>query len=154
LDPSFVNELGLRMSGGKEVSGTGAGSIPTRSVGRVTADLKGARFTMSAPIVVDLSKVPIPNWTRGLVGAELFENYVVRIDPAQKTLMLYEPRTFHYSGGGSAIPFVLANHRLYFNATLTVRPGLSVTHRLRVDTGSGDSIDDAIVSQSRSTQKT
>src|SRR5262249_1191358 len=77
LDSSFVNELGLRTSGGKEVSGTGAGSIPTRSVGRVTADLKGARFTMSAPIVVDLSKVPIPNWTRGLVGAELFENYVV-----------------------------------------------------------------------------
>lgn len=73
-------------------------------VGPVQATIGAATFRMSDPIVTDLSKVPIASSTRGLMGAELFERYVVRIDPRAQTLTLYEPQRSDTRGAASASP--------------------------------------------------
>jgi hypothetical protein len=103
---------------------------------------------------VDLSKVPVPARGYGLVGAEFLEQYVVRIDPVAHTIAFYDPNRFVYSGSGKSLPLELTNSRLYIQVGLAARPDELVQRKLRVDTGSEDSIDDDTVRRSPITQKT
>ena len=89
-----------------------------------------------------------------MLGAEFLEQYVVRIDPAAHTIALYDPNTFVYKGDGKSLPLEFTNSRLYVHIGLVVKPGELVERRLRVDTGSEDSIDDDSVRSSLATQKT
>jgi DNA-binding winged helix-turn-helix (wHTH) protein len=101
-----------------------------------------------------LSKVPVPVKADGLLGAEFLEQYVLRIDPVAHTIAFYDPNTFTYRGEGKSIPLELTNSRLYVHVGLAPKPGELVERKLRVDTGSEDSIDDDIVRNSPATQKT
>jgi hypothetical protein len=79
---------------------------------------------------------------------------VVRIDGAKRTLTLYDPASFRPDGHGAALPLSTDGSRLYLEATLWIRPGLKVVHKLRIDTGSEDSVNDPAVKLARVVQKT
>ncbi len=83
----------------------------------------------------------------GLVGADFFERYVVRLDPIRQMLTVAEPGTFRTRG--SSVPLILDHDRLYVNMTLTPAGSGSETHRVRIDTGSGDAVSDNLVRKSR-----
>src|SRR5262249_49532197 len=87
----------------------------------------------------------------GLLGADLFQRFVVRLDPIRQTLTLTNPATF--KGSGSSVPLILDQDRLYVNMTLTLPGGESETHRVRIDTGSGDAVSDNMVRRSSEHRK-
>src|SRR5262249_19931052 len=82
----------------------------------------------------------------GLVGADLFERYTVRLDPVRQTLTLAEPGTVQVSG--SSVPLTLDEGALYVSMTLTPVGGAAETHRVRIDSGSGDAVSDNLVRRS------
>ncbi len=148
FDPRFVNELGLKTETASSVTGTGKGSVTTSRTGPVTMTLHDVTVQVPEPWVIDLSKVPIPRATKGLVGTEIFKTYVVRIDPLQSTFSVFDPTTYRYTGQGASLPLFTENGKLFLEADLEVPAGHVVTHKLRIDIGSESSVNDEIVRQS------
>jgi hypothetical protein len=72
----------------------------------------------------------------GLLGSDLFELYVVDIDPANGTVRLHEPHRWSYGGSGHVIPLIIDSRRPFVKARVITESGKSAKVRLMVDTGS------------------
>jgi hypothetical protein len=148
FDPTFAEELGLETKAAPPTTGTGTGAVQKSHTGPVTMDLNGLKVPVPEPWVIDLSKAPMPRSIRGLVGAELFKNYVVRMDPTESTFTVFDAVSFRYDGKGASIPLLVEGDKLFLEAELEVPAGKKVTHKLRIDTGSESSVNDEVVRQS------
>ena len=145
IDPSLVKELALRITRSSTTTGTGQGNIGIQQTEPMELALGSLRIKIHEPWVIDLSGVPIPKWTRGLVGAEFFESYVVEIDPDAPSLRFYNPTSFQPDAEFKSIPLITQDHKMFVDATLIVSEKKRVTDRLRIDTGSEDSVADDVV---------
>lgn len=154
IDPSLMRELGLAPIGAATTRGAGKGDVALQRVRPLAMAVGSARLTVAEPWVIDLSGVPIPKWTRGLIGAEWFEAFVVQLDAERPAVRLIDPRTFRPPADAVAFPLEDADHRFFMRVTLDVNRGLTVERRVRIDTGSGDAVGDEIVRQARETRET
>jgi hypothetical protein len=74
----------------------------------------------------------------GFLGADLFERYVVEIEPVTQRLLLHDPETFAYRGDGFELPLEVVDRRPIVHGTVVIEgDGKEVPVRLVVDTGSG-----------------
>jgi len=154
IDTAVADKLGIKALANGVIHGAGKGDVSADDAGDVALTVGGITTHVPHAKIVDLSKVPLPSKTDGLLGAEFFEKYVVRIDPEQHIIAFYNPQTFAYIGHGSSIPLELTNSRLYVHMGLEAIPGQLLDRRLRVDTGSEDSVDDDTVRSAPTQQKT
>jgi Aspartyl protease len=154
IDTALAKSLHLSAISSGIIHGAGKGDVSANDAGDVELTLGRLRTRVPHAKIVDLSKVPVPAKGYGLIGAEFLEQYVVRIDPLAHTIDFYDPKAFVYRGKGQSLPLELTNSRLYIQAGLAAKPGQPVQRRLRVDTGSEDSIDDDTIRSSSVTQKT
>lgn len=148
FDPKFAQKLGLKIGSAPPTTGTGAGSVPKSHSQPAVMRLNDLKVDLPQPWVIDLSKAPLPAAVKGLVGAELFKNFVVRMDPGKSTFTVFDPASYHYDGSGASIPLLLEGDKLFLEASLEVPAGKNVTHKLRIDTGSESSVNDEVVKQS------
>lgn len=74
--------------------------------------------------------------------------YVVEIDYEAAVLTLRDPKTFHYAGGGEAIPFALVKNTPRVRAKIAVGGRPAEERLLLVDSGSEDALDDDLLAQS------
>jgi predicted aspartyl protease len=154
IDPRLQHELGLPVLTSGTTTGTGAGSVALQHAAAARMKIGTVEIALPDPWVIDLSRVPISADARGLVGAELFKAYVVRIDPRRRTLEIFDRAGFRPERGAASIPLVLDGDKMFVDLRLDVRPGLSVTERLRVDTGAQESVNDPIVEQALERRRT
>jgi hypothetical protein len=154
IDPFIVEELGLTVTGTMTTKGTGEGDVPVRTVAPLDMRIGDVTLKIAEPWVIDLSGVPIPKWVHGLVGAEFFEAYVVELDPERATMRFFDPATFRKPHGAVAVPLEDANHRFFMRVTIDVNGKEHVERRVRIDTGSGDSVGDEIVRKGRRVRET
>jgi hypothetical protein len=102
IGPAMVTELGLATHGKLKVTGGGEGAV-TGADGVVdTLDIGGAR--------IDHPRFDSFEWNktfprRLLVGLEVLQRYVVRIDFDAMTMTLTRPDAFDYRGAGAIVPF-------------------------------------------------
>jgi len=71
----------------------------------------------------------------GLLGSDLFEHFVVDIDPRRGTVLLHDAASFTYRGSGHVVPLVIDRRRPFVTARITTVDGRSLKARLMVDTG-------------------
>src|SRR6185369_5336017 len=71
----------------------------------------------------------------GLVGLDLFLNYVVEIDYAAKQLTLYDPQSYVYSGAGDSVPLMLRDGHFFVPARINIQDRGELVGRFVVDTG-------------------
>lgn len=154
IDTVAAQTLHVNAKSSGIIHGTGKGDVSANDAGEVQFTFGGLTTRVPHAKIVDLSKVPVPVKADGLIGAEFLEQYVLRIDPVAHTIAFYDPNTFTYRGQGKSLPLELTNSRLYVHVGLAAKPGEFVRRKLRVDTGSEDSIDDDTVRNSPATQKT
>ncbi len=139
-DPYLANALGLKVSEAGLARGMGSGA--TRVLIAEDACIRGdGQVFLRAPLVVhDIGGRLAAMAGRdidGFLGAELFERYVVEIDPTGRRLLLHDPATFVYSGGGEIFPLEVVDRRPVVEARVVVEAGKKpVPVRLVVDTGS------------------
>ena len=148
FDTKFARELGLEIEAAPPTTGTGTGEVPKSHAAPAVMALGGVKVELSQPWVIDLSKAPLPAEVRGLVGAELFKAYVVRIDPRNTTVSVFDSASYRPEEGVNSIPLIVEGDKLFLEATLEVPAGKTVTHKLRIDTGSESSVNDEVVKQS------
>jgi hypothetical protein len=102
IGPTVVKELGLTVGGALKLTGGGEGSITAQdgvvdTIAIGDAAIAHPRFSSFAWNEV------FPR--RLLVGLEVLQHYVVRIDFETMTLTLTRPDSFDYRGTGVVIPF-------------------------------------------------
>lgn len=148
FDPTLAQALDLKVKSAPPTTGTGTGKVTRSVTGPATMTLNDVKIELAEPWVIDLSKVPISKEVKGLVGAELFEKFVVKIDQLESTFTVFDPASFHYTGVGASIPLIVEGGKFFLEASLEVPAGKTVTHKLRIDTGSESSVNDEIVKQS------
>ncbi len=154
IDPRLASILKLPMRAPGSVTGTGKGTVPITHTEPVEITLGGVRYTADDPWVIDLSGVPIATDIRGLIGADLWTRYAVRMDSRAHTLELFAPGQYRPGKGETALPLIVEKEKMYVDVTLIVKPGLTVTHRLRIDTGSEQSVNDPIIAEAIETRRT
>lgn len=148
LTPQLAKALALSLTEDKPTTGTGKGAVPVLRSEAAVMQLAGLKLEIPAPWVIDLSKVPIPKETAGLIGAELFKKFVVRFDPAAKRIAVFAPESYRHEGGGASIPLLVEGDKLFLEAAISVGEGKPATRKLRIDTGSESSLNDEIVRES------
>ena len=145
IDPYVVGQAKLKIVGSGTVTGTGQGAVESQHAGPAVISLGKLRVKVEEPLVIDLSGVPIPKSTHGLIGAEFFEKYVVEIDPERPSLRFFDPATFVAPADAAVIPLIVENHRFFLTATLEPNDQEKAERKLRIDTGSEDSVADELV---------
>lgn len=137
IHSGYAERLHLAVRGESMQAGTGAELVKT---GHTTV-----REIRIGPIVLkDSSAVVMPNHDggnvfgtfqfAGLLGRELMDQYVIRIDYRQRELAFYD-KTFEYSGGGDVLPCDDG-----FNIPVVAGAIDGVPARLGLDTGARTSI--------------
>ncbi len=137
VDSAFARVAGIDMSGphgfapGMHNGIIQVGTARTIRVG--TAEL-------SRPLVAVVDFGPVQSRigydVRGTIGFELFEQYVVIVDYAARTLTLQDPATFVYSGSGVVLPLTLEHRLPVVDASIVTRTQGTLHARLHLDLGS------------------
>ncbi len=148
VDSAVARQLGLPIVKTDLGKGAGHGTYVRRWTRPCDLAIGAVTLNVPRPTVIDLSHTGTRYPLAGLVGPELFERYVVRVDPVALTLALYDPRHFAYVGFGATVPLDLEREKLYVTMRLTLDNGTSVLHRMRIDSGSEDSVADNLVRES------
>ena len=139
-DPYLANALGLEVAEVGLARGIGSGA--TRVLIAEDICIRGdGQELLRAPLVVhDIGGRLAAMAGRdidGFLGAELFERYVVELDPVIRRLLLHDPETFIYSGQGEVLPLEVVDRRPVVEARVVIEAGKKpVPVRLVIDTGS------------------
>lgn len=154
LDSRLTARLGLEARKSSSTTGAGAGAVGVKHVDPISVSVGPLSIRSEDPWSIDLSNVPIAKDVRGLIGADLWRRYVVQMNAERKTIAFYEPRTFRASRAERCLPLIVQGGRMFVEATLDVKPGLSEKHKLRIETGAEETVNDPILAQAAETQRT
>ncbi len=143
----FVNKLNLNYLTPVEVKGLGEGETLTayRS-GSNTMKIEGmVARNQEVQMIIDenfqishILGIPV----HGLIGFNLFKDYVVRIDYQRESLTLYRPEHFKYKDRERDIilPLDIDNNKPYIHTSIVMEDLTEVPVRLLVDTGASDAL--------------
>lgn len=139
-DPYLAAALGLEVSAGGLARGMGSGAVRVLIVDDTRIRGDGQELLHSPLVVHDIGGRLAAMAGReidGFLGADLFERFVVEIDPTRRRLLLHNPDTFAYNGGGQILPLEVLDRRPVVEARVVVKAGKKpVPVRLMIDTGS------------------
>lgn len=140
-DPFLAAALGLELREAGLARGMGSGATRVLIADDICIRGDGHEF-LRAPLVVHDIGVRLSAMAgrdiHGFLGADLFERWVVEIDPSTRRLRLHDPNGFAYSGSGDVLPLQVVDRRPVIEAEVV--PGVgkkTIPVRLVVDTGSG-----------------
>lgn len=78
----------------------------------------------------------------GIMGYDLFRDFVVEVNYATRTLKLHDPRKYRSRSGrkSQTIPLEIEDRKAYVKGTVLMRDTANVPVKLLVDTGSSDAL--------------
>lgn len=140
LSDKRAQELGLELHNQQTMivgAGTEKSKIATAYSVRFT--LAGKDVTAKNVMVLSLAELELLEGHRidGVLGVDLFDQYVVKVDYGARTLTLFDPANYVYSGTGEAIPVKRQGGWIMVPVTITMSAEKSVKADFAVDTGSG-----------------
>jgi hypothetical protein len=140
-DPYLAAALGLEFHQSGLARGMGSGATQILIVNDVGLSSDGVEFLRGPLVVHDIGVRLAAMAGRdidGFLGADLFERWVVEIDPSTRRLLLHDPATFVDSGAGDVLPLEVVDGRPVIEAEVVTEEGKKpLAVRLVVDTGSG-----------------
>jgi predicted aspartyl protease len=132
LTPSTAKALGLRPIGAIEASGAGD---KTQTSGYTRIDslsFGAASLRKQTVLILDFSPKDVEGFVvGGMIGSEVFQRFVVRIDYGASTISFIDPKRYRATDGGSKVPFVFYDHMPQVQGRFADLPG-----RFNIDTGS------------------
>ncbi len=153
IDPRLSRDLGLKAGATDSVTGTGTGSVAISHAEPIRVAIGSQSYVINDPWIIDLSGVPIAKDIRGLVGADLWSRYAVRMNSQRRTIELFAAGSYRPDREEVALPLIVENNKMYVDVVLAIKPGLTVTQRVRVDTGSEEFVNAPIVGQALETRR-
>jgi predicted aspartyl protease len=135
LDAGRARELGLRLTPAGAVSTTG-GTLEAESAEGVhlhvgTLEIGGVTLTA---LPLDRLSSGLGRRVDGILGYEVFERYVVEIDPTARTVAFHAPAAFTAPASARSVPISIEDGTP-FVITRLVAKGKVVRGKLQLDTG-------------------
>lgn len=150
-DPWLAWAIGLEVKQTGIARGVGSGAARVTVAEDTCIRIDGVEVLRSSLVIHDIGTRLAATAGReihGFLGAELFERFVVEIDPVGSRLLLHDPQTFVYRGPGYELPLEVVDRRPVVRGTVVVKEGgKEVPVRLVADTGSGRYL--ALITKSR-----
>jgi hypothetical protein len=138
-DPLLATMLGLEIEDAGLARGLGAGAIRVNVVGDTSIRARDGEILRIPLVVRDIVDRLAAHSGRdifGFLGGELFERYVVEIDPVLRRIRLYEPGDYSYQGDGVILPLEIDDRRATIEGRVVVDDGKPIPVKLLLDTGS------------------
>jgi hypothetical protein len=140
-DPYLADALGLEVRNAGLARGMGSGATRVLIADDIGIRGDGNEILRSSLVVHDIGvrlAAMAGRDIHGFLGVELFNRYVVELDAENRRLLLHDPETFVYRGGGQVLPLEVIDGRPVIDGLVVVKAGKKpVPIRLVVDTGSG-----------------
>lgn len=150
-DPFLAWALGLEIKESGLARGVGSGATRVLVAEDISIRIDGVEVLRAPLVVHDIGTrlaAMAGREIHGFLGADLFERYVVEIDPVGRRLLLHDPETFTYLGPGYDVPLEVVDRRPVVHGTVIVKEGgKEVPVRLVADTGSSRSL--SLITKSR-----
>ena len=152
VDRSTAAKAGLILRGGRNIRGTGMGTVRLDSVrSPINLRLAGQRLATCDHFgALDLSGTATNGYRAiaGILGHEFFSRYIVRIDFTAHEIKLYDPAKYRYTGSGDTIKLEFDRKLPRVEVRIRTARRPEVVRHLIVDTGSEDAVDDSSVRRS------
>jgi PDZ domain/Aspartyl protease len=131
ISEAQARQMGVHESGKASLKGNGEGIGKIGLAKNVEFNLDGLELDVKTAAVVPFEQLESFEGRRiaGILGAELFKDYVVVIDYREKVLSLYDPSVYEYSGHGDVLPL----HILKGGTLALIQAKVSVSGKAPVD---------------------
>jgi hypothetical protein len=141
INVSRVKGLGLKYLDTAKMTGMG-GIVKGEYLGGATFSFPGVevfnRKLVSIPIDPLTSRVG--RGVDGVIGYDFFKLFVVEIDYIAKTINLYDPRAYTYSGSGEVVPFTLHGRTPFTRIKLELPGRDAVEGQFELDTAADSAL--------------
>ncbi len=137
-DAYLANALNLHYVSTGRARGVGLDPVPVLVAPDVAVRSEGRELYRTDLVIHHVQPVLEEHAGRsihGLLGADLFERYVVEVDPRLQRLLLHDPDSFTYQGRGLSVELESRNRWPTTEGRLTTDSGQRVKVRLLLDTG-------------------
>lgn len=138
VDSRIAEETKLKLAGEIAAGGTGANVRTAHFANNVNLGLPGvnlAKQTIVALSMEDFESI-LGHKIDGILGIDLFQNFVVEIDYAASRLRVYSNESFQYNGDGKVVPITVESLICSANATVKLPGREPVEGNFKIDTGS------------------
>ena len=137
FDSKQAEELGLKLEDKTQVKVPG-GTLELAFANGVSFGLPGVELSnqrvRTLPLTVFTPVLGRP--IHGTIGHDLFSRFVVEVDYATRTINLYEPKDYQYSGKGEIVLVSVEKDEPFLQAKI-LQPGRApIEAKLKIDTGS------------------
>src|SRR5712692_9895915 len=138
LDSQLASELRLAVEGKAAGWGTGEDPVDLAFASGASISVGGCELNHQKLAATSLHELQryAGRQLDGILGYELFNQYVVEIEYASGTINLYDPVGYEYSGPGQSVPVELENNHFLARVRITLW-GETVEGKFLVDTGAG-----------------
>jgi hypothetical protein len=137
LDAEFASSVGLEASGQATAAGP-AGEVQGAYVRGASVTLPGIELR-----VATAQTMPLEFLSRGcgrrivaILGYEFFDELVVELDYATRSMRLHDSDEFAYAGAGQSIPITMRSRQPYVRAVLETATAKSLAGEFVIDLGS------------------
>jgi hypothetical protein len=139
-DPFLASALGVELKEAGLARGVGSGAARVLVAEDIRVRSDGVELLLAPLVVHDIGTQLVAMSGReidGFLGADLFERFVVEIDPLGRRILLHDPETYDFRGDGYILPLEVVDRRPIVPGTVVVEEGgKDVPVRLLADTGS------------------
>jgi hypothetical protein len=137
LTPTVTRTLGLTSEGNIQGSGTGANTVQSGVTKVNDLQIGKASIRDKAFYVFPLENLYPSGGVQmlGMAGYETFRRFVTRIDYANQTLTLTDPKYFDPKGAGTPVPITFNDNDVIAKGSFAGIPGAFL-----IDTGSGSDL--------------
>lgn len=135
LSQAAAQTLQVKIAGKAQLAGNGESRVPISLAKDVTFRLGGTELVEKSVAIIPLQDLEAHEGRpiAGIVGVGLFRRYVVVTDYAARTLALYDPESFAYTGAGQIVP--LHGNAALFHARISIPGHDPIPTVLSVDYG-------------------
>lgn len=140
IDAQLANVLRLKPQGRMVASGA-AGSAEATFTKGVSVNLQGVKIFDQTIYVLPLESLfALGRKIDGVLGNDILKEFVVEIDYSARTINLYEPSSYRYSGSGEVIPLKIVEGLPFVRATVTPEGRTPIEAKFEIDSGSTGAI--------------
>ena len=138
IDREFARQIALQGGEQAPARGGGANAIHAQIFHDVSISLPGFELTHRNLVAIDLKSLDpvVGHEVDGILGSRLFDDFVVAIDYAHRSLSIYESGQYQPSGRETALPVRIDQHGFhYIDATIALPGTEPVTGSFLIDGG-------------------
>ncbi len=141
IDAQQAQTLRLKPQGKIVGSGGGGGTAEATFTKGVAVSLQGVQLRDQTIYVLPLEPLSaLGRKIDGVIGNDMLKEFVVEIDYAARTINLYEPQGYRFSGAGKIIPLTMDEGLLFVRANITPERRAPIEAKFEIDSGSTGAI--------------